>query len=597
MIREVGQGFVALSKAAEKIRTMRASVEEGCRRLVDTAGLSADAARVRLRLTGTLIAAPLIAVSATSVVMAQAFGPGVLAVAGFAVFGLCWLGGLFVAAYGHEKAISACALAFGALLVAGLIALGGGVASPLVLLGSALIFEPWWVWRSRKALMNGTIAAFASVALSYVLPFESGVGASVAFWLPVLLYGGLVAARIEGRASTDQAPSALDEIASHLDAVVLRLNSNGEVADATGRTSDLMRLPPEILLQQGLFDRVHVADRVAYMCALSDLRNGARNRRLNLRLRLPDDSAPAGTYEWFSVEIMDVQSDAKGLFAILRPSHELEALHARLAESEQRAEQAELSKSSFLASVSHELRTPLNAIIGFSDMLTHELYGRFADPRQKEHVGLINEAGHHLLSVVNAILDVSKIELGAYALNREEFPLEGAIKTSLAMVAVEAARKNISIDSRLEEQVAIQADRRAVCQMLINLLSNAVKFTPEGGSVTIGAEREASHIRLWVRDTGIGIAAEDVSRLGQPFVQVGGDYSRKAEGTGLGLALVKGLAQLHGGSIEINSRVGDGTTVTVLLPNDVLESATPTPSAEVQVLKSRLDHGAFRKTA
>lgn len=566
--------------------------------MVDTAGLTAEAAGVRLRLTGTLIASPLVLASAASLTLSQAHDPVTVATANFLIFGFCWLGGLWVASHGREKLVGALSLATAALLAPLLIAAGGGLASPLAVLLFALLFEPWWVWRKTRALKLGVAAAvIAGVGAVFAGQAVQG-SASAALWLPVLLYAGLLAARVSGRNTVDATTSNTNELAAAMDAVVLRITDSGDVADATGKAHELMRLPPELLLQQGLFDRVHVADRVAYLCALSDIRNGAAHRKLDVRLRLPaeTDAQIAGVYEWFSAELLKLPSDETGVVAVLRKSQMLEDLSARLAASEERAEQAELSRSSFLASVSHELRTPLNAIIGFSDMLTHELYGRFTDPRQKEHVALISEAGHHLLGVVNAILDVSKIELGAYTINREPFDLSAAMATSCAMVSVQAERKGIAIDTQFDPAIGeVDADCRAVKQIMINLLSNAVKFTPEGGKVTVGAELDGQTIRLWVKDTGIGIATEDLARLGQPFVQASNDYARRAEGTGLGLALVKGLVQLHGGEFSLDSELGRGTTASVILPGSAPTTEETEHLANVQIL--RMDHGAFRKTA
>jgi len=471
------------------------------------------------------------------------------------------------------------------------------LASPAAVLVLALVFEPWWVWRTERALFAGTVAAIAAIAGSVLIPATTAGIANATLWLPVLIYGITIAARLTKNENSDHNGSMSFELAEALDAAVLRLTATGEVSDVTEKARDLMRLPPELLLQQGLFDRVHVADRVAYMCALSDLRNGAKNRQLDVRVRLPAETSEslAGVYEWFGAELVRLPSDT-GVVAIFRKAQDVSDLNARLAASEERAAQAELSKASFLAAVSHELRTPLNAIIGFSDMLTHELYGRFADPRQKEHVALISEAGHHLLGVVNAILDVSKIELGAYTIIREPFDLEATVSTSLSMISVQAERKDIAIDVQIDPAVGeINADVRAIRQILINLLSNAVKFTPEGGTVTIGASADDRATRVWVKDTGIGIAPEDIARLGQPFVQAGDDYTHRGDGTGLGLALVKGLAQLHGGSLAIESEVGIGTTAIVTIPK--AHQAGEPEQAEVQMLRNGLDHGAFRKTA
>jgi cell cycle sensor histidine kinase DivJ len=225
------------------------------------------------------------------------------------------------------------------------------------------------------------------------------------------------------------------------------------------------------------------------------------------------------------------------------------------------------AKSRFLAAVSHELRTPLNAILGFSDVLAGEYFGALQNERQKEYVALIRQSGAHLLSVVNTMLDMSRIEAGRYELITEPFRIADAIETCRAMLDLQARSKGVTLTTRVARGLGeIVADRRAVQQILINLTGNAVKFTESGGVVSIDAEQRGRNLVICVSDTGIGIAADKMDMLGQPFVQVQGDYNRGYEGTGLGLSLVKGLVCLHGGQFAIESRLGEGTVVTVTLP-------------------------------
>jgi cell cycle sensor histidine kinase DivJ len=276
-------------------------------------------------------------------------------------------------------------------------------------------------------------------------------------------------------------------------------------------------------------------------------------------------------------------------------------LRAELAGAAEQANSNEVAKNRFLAAVSHELRTPLNAILGFSDMLAHEMFGPFADPRQKEYVGLIHESGNHLLSVVNSILDVSKIESGAYPIHPEPFALADAVETCRSMMAHQASLKSVSLRVALGAGVGeICADRRAVQQVLINLLSNAVKFTPSGGSVVIGAKRVGERLRFWVSDTGIGISADDLKRIGQPFTQVQNDYTRQFEGTGLGLSLVKGLVALHDGTMTMESAPGEGTIATVTLPvagPRGIAVAADGSAADGRDVSEEAEDGTQRKTA
>jgi cell cycle sensor histidine kinase DivJ len=353
-----------------------------------------------------------------------------------------------------------------------------------------------------------------------------------------------------------------------IDAAVLRLTAGGEVLDACGRVAELLDLHPALLLGNGLFERIHVGDRVGYLCALSDLREGEALRKLELRLRVPRTNAGEVTYRHFAAEIATAAtSDAATIMVVLRPNDETAALRAEIARLKSGADEADIAKSRFLAVVSHELRTPLNAIVGFSDMLAEEMFGGYADARQKEYVGLIRESGRHLHAVVSSILDVSKIACGSYPIDPQPFRFAEAVEVCRKMISLQAAGKVLTLDTELAPSVGnIVADRRAVQQMLINLLSNAVKFTPAGGLVTVGANRLGSRLHFWVSDTGIGISEDDLGRLGRPFTQVRNDLTREYDGAGLGLSLVKGLVELHQGSMMIESAPGEGTVVTVSLP-------------------------------
>jgi signal transduction histidine kinase len=231
------------------------------------------------------------------------------------------------------------------------------------------------------------------------------------------------------------------------------------------------------------------------------------------------------------------------------------------------AERASRMKSMFLATMSHELRTPLNAIIGFSELIQTELHGPHADPRYQEYGGLIQGAGRHLLSLINDILDMSKIEAGKFELNRESFDMREVIRDCLDLMRERAGQARIElIEIVPPSPLRIDADQRAMKQILLNLLSNAIKFTPENGRVAVRAAIEDTSLLLTVTDTGIGIPADQLSRLGNPFVQVRASAGASHEGTGLGLALVRALAETHEGTLRIESSVGQGTTVSVTIP-------------------------------
>jgi cell cycle sensor histidine kinase DivJ len=231
------------------------------------------------------------------------------------------------------------------------------------------------------------------------------------------------------------------------------------------------------------------------------------------------------------------------------------------------AEQADAAKTRFLATVSHELRTPLNAIIGFSEMIVQEDALMLDAARRKEYARLINDSGQHLLSVVNGILDMSKMESGSFEISPEPFAPRVVLLGCCNLLALKARENNIDLVTRVPEDLPIMTgDPRAFKQIVLNLVSNAIKFSERGGRVTVSAVIEGSRLVLGVADTGVGIAADDLKRIGDPFFQAGKTYQRRHEGTGLGLSIVKSLVSLHSGEITVQSKIGEGTTVTVELP-------------------------------
>jgi signal transduction histidine kinase len=238
-----------------------------------------------------------------------------------------------------------------------------------------------------------------------------------------------------------------------------------------------------------------------------------------------------------------------------------------LVSAKEQAEVANRAKSEFLANMSHELRTPLNAIIGFAEIMDKGLSGPLDNPYYQDYVRDILASAHHLLEVINDILDVSKIEAGKIDLEEKELDVDQIIQSTLRLMVERAHRGEIDLVYSARPGLPyLIADERRVKQMVLNLLSNAVKFTPKGGRVTIDADLRHGKMVVAVRDTGIGIAADKLAELFTPFRQIDSRLNRKYEGTGLGLSLTKGLIELHGGSITIESAVEKGTTATLRFP-------------------------------
>ena len=547
----------------------------GCDRLVHP---SVEDNRARLgqrRFIGVMLAAPFFVAGGAVTLVTAGMGAAVTIAAIFAVFGFCWFAALLAAASGSMRFAGSTALVSASLVGAGLVAAAGGLASPVALLLLALPVEAFWVGASRRAALHGAAAAAGAVVLhpfaASLVPF--GAEISAWHWLLPAAWAATVVLRREGlramsgtEAATQESSARLEDM---LDAVVVRIARQGEVIDATEKACSIFGLAPELLAGGGLFERVHLSDRVAYLSALADLREGAVLRKLDLRIRLPqaDTANLHGNYRRFTAELLRAEGAEQPFVAVLRQGDEIADLREELDEANEAAASAEVAKGRFLAAVSHELRTPLNAILGFSDMLLHEMFGPFNDPRQKEYVSLVRDSGQHLLEVVTSILDVSKIECGAYTTEPEPFRFVDAVEMCHSMMRLQAEAKAITLATQLSCDLGeINADRRAVQQILINLVSNAIKFTPDGGHVGIGAKRVGSRLHFWVSDTGIGIAEENIGNLGKPFVQIQNGYTRAFEGTGLGLSLVKGLVALHDGTMSIESAPGEGTKVSISLP-------------------------------
>jgi two-component system, cell cycle sensor histidine kinase DivJ len=369
-------------------------------------------------------------------------------------------------------------------------------------------------------------------------------------------------------------------LARNMSDVISRHRRNGTVQFISPAVEAMLGTPVSRLLGHGLFDRVHVADRPAYLTALSDAARGGEARSVEFRVRR---DAPRGgergqnsqvDFIWVEMRCRPLEqtsettaSSEAEVVAVMRDVTDRKIQEQALDLARTAAEQADASKTRFLATMSHELRTPLNAIIGFSEMIVEEDALMLDAVRRKEYAQLINDSGQHLLSVVNGILDMSKMESGNFEISPEPFAPRAALINCCNLLALKARENSIDLVIRVPEDLPVMTgDSRAFKQIVLNLVSNAIKFTERGGKVTVSAAVEGSRLVLRISDTGVGIAADDLMRIGDPFFQAGKTYQRRHEGTGLGLSIVKTLVGLHAGEIKVQSRIDQGTTVTVALP-------------------------------
>ncbi len=402
--------------------------------------------------------------------------------------------------------------------------------------------------------------------------------------LSASLYAAGLAVTVQSiQSRAEQAVEVSEEryrlIAQNASDLITRHDERGRVQFASLASRQLLGLPAYKLHGDGLFEQVHVGDRPAYLTALS--RCQAENVSIAVEFRVRR-KAPEGEegYVWVEMRCRPLKSDGTspapfsgGVLAGTRDITERKAQEAELLRARDEAESASRAKSQFLANMSHELRTPLNAVIGFSEILNRELFGAMGEQRYRDYARLIHESGEHLLHVVNDVLDMSKIEAGKFNIVKEPFDAGALISSCAEVMRHLAEKKGLVLTSDIQANLPeLVADKRACKQMLLNMISNAIKFTDAPGSVRISARVDSGMMLLAVADTGIGISARDLPKLGNPFVQAETSYDRSYEGAGLGLSVVKGLARLHGGKLEIASELGRGTTATIVLPLETIHA-------------------------
>ncbi|HQX26313.1 MAG TPA: ATP-binding protein [Alphaproteobacteria bacterium] len=326
---------------------------------------------------------------------------------------------------------------------------------------------------------------------------------------------------------------------------------------------------------QSMMALVHKSDRARADHGFQRAGLGQQNYEMDFRI-----TRPGGDVRYLRCEgrcAQDSNGEVTALYGIMQDMTE-RTLHEReLKQSKEAVERAYAAKTQFLANMSHELRTPLNAIIGFSEMMYRQLLGPIGTEKYLEYIQGIRESGEHLLDLISDILDMSKIEAGKYELGFEEVNVAKTVRLAAHMMESRASDAAVRIDMEKlgDENLHIIADRRAILQVILNILSNAVKFTPKGGHVQIECTEKKESVMLKITDNGIGIPANKLASITNPFEQVSSHYTRDHEGTGLGLAITKELVEMHGGSLLIDSKVGAGTSVTIRLPRDASEKQKP----------------------
>jgi len=263
-----------------------------------------------------------------------------------------------------------------------------------------------------------------------------------------------------------------------------------------------------------------------------------------------------------------------GFFLLISDFSDIKEREQRLDEARREAEAASEAKSAFLATVSHELRTPLNAVIGFSEILSGQMFGELGNSKYIEYAHSIQDSGKHLLGIINNVLDLTKHQAGKLTLALEPIDLVETVESCVEIMHNQCARAELALITRLPQTLMMRGDPGKLQQMLLNLLSNAVKFTAPGGSVTVLADAVADgSVRLRVADTGIGMSPDEIPIALAVFGQVDSRLARRYDGAGLGLPLAKSIAELHGGNIAIDSAPGEGTTITISLPREPAGSA------------------------
>ncbi len=412
----------------------------------------------------------------------------------------------------------------------------------------------------RSAFSRIALAAFAAFAGAASV-FAVSAAAAPPKWAPGLSLAAMLGAAFAARRPLAAVPVESHASLSGVGRFVAHHRIDGRVTVIEGEGWTEFAGENEELMGYGLVDRVHDRDRAGFLEHLAAVAADGVERVATARIRRRGEG-------FASVEVTTAcATEPDRLVSVLRHSRSSPDLAAELEWAREEARLEKSLKDRLLANMSHELRTPLNAILGFSEILGDPALAPTDNEKRMEYARIIHTSADHLLSVVNLVLDMSRIEAGKFAICPEPLELEPLIRECCDMLRLRASRGQVElVVAPMPEELEIVADKGACRQIIVNLLSNAVKFTPPSGRVVVEASVGAEVARISVTDTGIGIKPEDLPRLGDPFFQVRSGYDRSYEGAGLGLSLVRGLVGLHEGSLVLESTYGVGTRVTALLP-------------------------------
>jgi cell cycle sensor histidine kinase DivJ len=458
--------------------------------------------------------------------------------------------------------------------VAASFALGltGGILSPLAAWALCPLAVGVLLGRRHAVAVGGAlaililaVAALGGAAGRAAAPPEGPLAYSLGLIGLISVTIGLAAAVMMAGHASAQAPGVSGELVERQPHLIVALSPQGRVLRASGALAPRLA---QRLKDRGLVGAADDSARDAVEAALAEALSAGRARCL---FTLEEGSVALG------VDLLRLPDGR--LAGAIREATADQAHEAQLETARADAEALNVGKSRFLANMSHELRTPLNAIMGFADIMRERIFGPLPG-KYVEYADMIHDAGSHLLDLINDILDMSKIEAAKYELAIEPLDAREPVQAALRLMRLQADDAGVQLRGVLPSApMEVDADRRALKQITLNLISNALKFTPRGGLVTVSLQAIAGSLELTVADTGIGIAQGDLERLGRPYEQAG-DADQQAKGTGLGLSLVRAFAELHGGEMSIESRLGEGTAVSVRLPVLARDEAAPAPTAQ-----------------